>query len=155
MRTIKHSSAAPDPIVRVADFFNDGTTQVVGNWITIRNGNDVKLQDGDFIVVGDDGQADHYPAATYAASAIIKNLVNEMIGKELVRDLFQTLKAQNLTDAQEGDLLNRIYPVLGCLADGFIRGSRVMCNAIPTGGQFTAPRKTYLLNQIDAAIAKL
>ena len=80
---------------------------------------------------------------------------HEAIGKNLVRELFITLRGQNLTQAQEGDLLSRIYPVLGCLADGFIRGARVICNATATGGEFTAQRKTYLLNQIDAAIAKL
>lgn len=155
MKVIKHSSASPDPIVRVDDFFNDGTTRIIGNWITTRDGNEHKLDDGDYIVVGDDGKADYFPAQTYAASTIVQNLVNEMIGKELVRDLFRTLKAQDLNDAQEGDLLTRIYPVLGTLSDGFIRGARVMCNAIPTGGQFTAGRKTYLLNKIDEAIATL
>lgn len=155
MRIIKHNSASPDPIVKVADFFNDGTTQIVGNWLSARDGNDYKLADGDVILVGDDGKADYFSAADYAGNVIVKNMIHESIGKQLVRELFQTLKAQDLTDAQEGDLLNRIYPVLGTLADGFIRGARVMCNAIPTGGQFTNGRKTYLLNKIDAAIAKL
>lgn len=85
----------------------------------------------------------------------LKNAQHEAIGKNLVRELYVTLRKQNLTQAEEGDLLGRIYPVLGCLADGFIRGARVICNSIPVAGQFTNGRKNYLLTQIDNAIAEL
>lgn len=85
----------------------------------------------------------------------IKSLEHEQLGKQTVKDLYVTLSQQNLTQAQEGDLLNRIYPVLGTLSDGFIRGARVIANMIPVAGQYTQGRKDYLLARIDEAITKL
>lgn len=86
---------------------------------------------------------------------ILKSLQHEMLGKEVVRDLYVTLRQQNLTDVQEGDLLNRIFPVIASLGDGFIRGARVIANNIVVAGQYTTARKNYLLSKIDEAILKL
>lgn len=85
----------------------------------------------------------------------LKSFEHEEIGKSVVKELYVTLRNQNLTQAQEGDLLNRIYPVLGTLSDGFIRGARVIANNIPVAGQYTQPRKDFLLAKIDEAITKL
>lgn len=79
----------------------------------------------------------------------------QLIGRDLVKDLYQTLKQQNLTQAQEGDIINRITPVLLAVSMGFLRGAREICNNTATGGSFTAGRKTFLLNSIDASIALL
>ena len=114
------------------------------------------------IIIEFDSQAEHdawvaahSPNDEQLLAKIEANLRAEAVGKDLIRDLYRTLKDQNLTDAEEGDLLNRIYPILGTLGDGFIRGARVICNATPTGGQLTAGRKTFLLNVIDQAITQL
>lgn len=117
--------------------------------------NDVRLVHGDYILVDDDDNPLRVVTSAEYLSATVKNLIHETIGKELVRELWRVLKNQDLDEAQEADLLNRIYPVLGCLADGFIRGARVMCNNTATGGAFTTARKNYLLTQINNAITKL
>lgn len=88
-------------------------------------------------------------------TSILKSLQHEQLGKEVVRDLYITLRQQNLTDAQEGDLIGRIYPVIGSLGDGFIRGARIIANNIAVAGQYTTARKNYLLGKIDEAILKL
>lgn len=146
----KFNSSSPPSFVREGEF----QTGVPAWWVTINN-NDYRLFDGDYILLDDDGVPVKYISSSDYSNVILQNLVHEAIGKETVRDLFKTLKNQNLTQAEEGDILSRIYPVLGCLADGFIRGARVICNSTATGGQFTQARKTYLLGKIDEAISKL
>jgi hypothetical protein len=82
----------------------------------------------------------------------LKNELHEQLGKEVVRNLYRTLRDQALTQANEADLLNRIYPVLGTLSHGFIRGARTMANNLVVGGQLTQVRKDYLIARIDEAI---
>jgi hypothetical protein len=86
---------------------------------------------------------------------LLRNERAEQLGKDVVRDLFRTLQAQNLTQANEGDLLNRVFPVFCALGDGFLNGARVIANNLTVAGQLTNARKTYLLNAIDAAIIAL
>lgn len=85
----------------------------------------------------------------------LKNQEHEILGKEIVRELFVTLRQQNLTQAQEGDLIGRIYPVLNVLSHGFIRGARVLANNLSLAGQLTSGRKDYLIAKIDEALTKL
>lgn len=104
-----------------------------------------------------------YEAAVAAISttdiALISRLVEaeraERIGRDLLKDLYQTLKQQNLTQAQEADLMNRIFQVLTVIGLGFLRGARDMCNVLPVAGQLTTGRKNFLLAAIDAAIVEL
>lgn len=137
------------------DFLIDDPThgQIIGYRMHI-NGNDVRINTGDFIRV----EGTEYIIITsseYTASDFVKNEVHELIGKDVVRDLYRTLRAQSLTQAQEGDLLSRVFPVFAALGDGFINGARVMANNLTVAGQLTLPRKTYLLTKIDEAIAIL
>lgn len=85
----------------------------------------------------------------------IKNLEHEALGKDVVRNLYRTLRAQNLSQADEGDLLNRVFPVFCALGDGFIRGARVIASNLTVAGQLTTNRKNYLIARIDEAIAFL
>lgn len=85
----------------------------------------------------------------------LKNLEHEQIGKNVVRQLYVSLRAQNLTQAQEGDLLNRVFPVLCALGDGFVRGARVMANNLTVAGQLTQVRKDFLVARIDEGILLL
>lgn len=107
-----------------------------------------------------EAEHDAYIASHSITNAtLIQNLFeaqkNEMVGKDLIRDLYQMLKQQNLTQAQEGDIINRITPVLLALIAGFVRGASPICSGIATGGSFTVGRKNALQNAIDAAILLL
>jgi hypothetical protein len=124
--------------------------QVIGYRMTI-NGNDIRITAGDFIHVESSGYS-IIKATDYAGSDFVKNEVHELIGKHVVRDLYRTLRSQNLTQAQEGDILNRVFPVFCALGDGFIRGAREMANNLAVAGQLTAGRKNYLIAKIDEAI---
>lgn len=84
-----------------------------------------------------------------------KSQEHEVLGKSVIRDLYVTLRAQNLTSAQEDDLLNRVFSVFCYLGFGFIRGARVRANGLTVAGQLTQVRKDYLLSKIDAAILLL
>lgn len=91
-----------------------------------------------------------------AIETIIQNqFIREQAGRELIRTLGQTLDAQNLTQAEEADIVTRISGVVVALSTGWLRGARVICNALTIGGALTNARKNYLLNQIDAVIAQL
>ena len=88
-------------------------------------------------------------------SDLIKNLEHEFIGKEVIRGLYITLRKQNLTQAQDGDLLGRLNGVMMALGFGFIRGARVLAGNLTVGGQLTQARKDYITSKIDEAITKL
>tara|TARA_R110000868_G_scaffold199747_1_gene446358 strand:- start:1107 stop:1472 length:366 start_codon:yes stop_codon:yes gene_type:complete len=88
-------------------------------------------------------------------SNLRKSLEHEFIGKEVIRALYITLRDQNLTQAQEGDLLGRINGVFVALGFGFIRGAKVLANNLVVAGQLTTQRKDYILAQIDEAITRL
>lgn len=89
------------------------------------------------------------------ADPFLLNQEREIIGKTVVRDLIITLRSQNLTEAQEGDLIQRIMPTLFALNDGFISGAKWMAGNLAVAGQLTAGRKTYLIGEIDKALLKL
>lgn len=89
------------------------------------------------------------------ADPFLINQRHEMIGKTVVRDLIVVLRQQNLTQAQEGDLLQRIMPTLFALNDGFIQGARWMAGNLTVAGELTAGRKNYLIGEIDKAILLL
>ena len=121
-----------------------------GFWVDTDHGSTM-IEDGDYI---DEEKMRVYKRSEYSSS-IIKNIIHEKIGKDVVRDLYRILQSQNLTQAQEGDLITRIYPVLGSLGDGFIRASRVIASNTAVAGQYTQARKDYLISKIDEAITKL
>ena len=114
------------------------------------------------IITEYDSQAEHDAAVALLSQSdqgLIDRLIEanraEVIGRDLLKDLYQTLKQQNLTQAQEADLMNRIFPTLTVIGFGFLRAARDMCNALTVAGQLTNARKNYLLNAIDAAIVQL
>lgn len=105
-----------------------------------------------------DAEHDAYVASispTPDLTDFIKNAEHELIGKQVIKDLYVALRQQNLTQAQEGDLLNRLTGVLMALGFGFIRGSRVIANNLTVAGSLTQGRKDFLLAKIDAAILLL
>lgn len=75
-----------------------------------------------------------------------------LVGRDLIRTLAQTLQQQNLTQAEEADIVNRILSTLLALSLGFNSGARLLCNNTATGGAFTLPRKTFILQQIDSIL---
>lgn len=76
----------------------------------------------------------------------------ELAGKELLRDLYQSLK-ENFNDTQQADVINRTITVINLLAAGFIKPARTIANGLVTAGSLTVQVKTRLVNSIDAAIA--
>lgn len=85
----------------------------------------------------------------------IKDLEHEALGKKVISDLYVALKGQNLTQAQEADILNRVSVVLTALGFGFIRGARDIANGLTVAGSLTLARKNFILSEIDDAITKL
>lgn len=86
----------------------------------------------------------------------IKNqIIREQKGRELANDLFVKLNEQNLTDAEEAQVINKISTVMVALIAGSLRGARIICNALTTDAVFNNARKNYLLNQIDKAITEI
>lgn len=65
------------------------------------------------------------------------------------------LRLGNMTQTEVTDVFNRIQGTMVALLMGELRGARMICNQTATGGNFTAQRKTFLLNMIDEEIAKL
>lgn len=125
--------------------------EIVGYYIENETGV-IRIENGDYI---DEDKLKVYKLIEYNASDIIKNLIHEAIGKGVIRDLYRTLRQQNLTPAQEGDLTNRINGVFIALGFGFIRGARERAASLSVAGQLTQARKDYLISKIDEAITKL
>jgi hypothetical protein len=153
---IKFNSASPPEYVEQGFLLDDKVTQqqIIGHWITCTDGY-ILIENGDYIIENTFGLPQLVKASVYNANTVIKQFINETIGKQLVKDLFQTLQGQNLTNTEEADIISRVQITLTCLLTGFIRGARIVCNNTATGGSFTAARKTYMLGQIDAALLKL
>lgn len=81
--------------------------------------------------------------------AICANLLNDL------RFEFKKQVEQGMTVAEAADVFNRTQTTFLALRLGWLREGRVIANNTATGGSFTAPRKTFLLNTIDAYIAQL
>ena len=150
----KPSYVVQDKLLENLDVNGNVIEEIIGYRVHANGIGDVRLQAGDYLR-DDGGIITVIKAADYQASDFIKNEIHELVGKDVVRDLYRALRAQNLTQAQEGDLLNRVFPVLAALGDGFINGARVICNNLTVAGQLTLARKNYLLGKIDEAIALL
>jgi hypothetical protein len=152
---VKHNSASPDSAVKVADFFNDGVTIIVGNWINI-DGNDYRLSDGDYFIKDDNGVPVRYvSAAQYASDLVLQNIVREEVGRDLIRSIWAQLRASALPDSQKAGIATAISPVMGLIRDGEITSARFLANATTTTASYTAGVKSALLSTIDQAIAKL
>jgi hypothetical protein len=112
---------------------------------------DLFVEDGDYL----DGESIIYKKNVYEADDLIRQQIHESIGREVIRDLYKTLRQQNLTQAQEGDLLGRLNGTLIALGFGFVRAARVLANNLTVAGQLTQARKDYLVGRIDTAILLL
>ena|SRR5690242_13299800 len=78
---------------------------------------------------------------------------DEEFCRTFIRRLFQALREdQTLTDAQRGTLLSTVQLGMNTLAWGDAIVARAAFNSIATTALWTAPRKTWVLAQIDAYI---
>lgn len=75
--------------------------------------------------------------------------------RTVIDDLLLRLKASALTMTEMDTLLTKIEGVLIFLLSGHLRVARFRANALATDVLYTAARKTWLLNRLDAEIAKL
>jgi hypothetical protein len=73
----------------------------------------------------------------------------------VARDLFVALKAQELSDTQTAFIITKILAVLMALTWGRLHAAKLLAEALTVEAPFTAARKTYLVNRIDAEIALL
>lgn len=112
---------------------------------------DTEQELADYIAANHPGDA----AAIQNSQFIINQAKREKVGRDIVNDLFQKLEQQALSQGDEAQIVNKISTCMVTLLSGSIKGARVICNALTTDTVFTAQRKTYLLNQIDNAIANL
>lgn len=67
----------------------------------------------------------------------------------------EEIRSGTMTTAEATSIFVTINPVLDALDRGWLRESRMICNNTTASAPFTAGRKTFLLNLIDAAIALL
>lgn len=154
---IKFNSQNKPEFVRedwmIADYATNNFQK--GWWVKINSdGEEQSIVDGDYLIYN----GKFYQVITqaeYQADFLLQNEIQEYYGKNLVRELFKELRNQNLTQANEADIVTRIQTTLTALATGFVKGARTIANNTATGGAFTAARKTYLLNQIDNVITQL
>lgn len=79
-------------------------------------------------------------------------LRNENKGKLVVDNLLAALASANLTQSEKASLVTKCSSVFIALTIGELQGSRFLANALTTDAVFTAARKTFLLNQIDAQL---
>jgi len=148
---VKFDHNIPPAYVLVQDF----TVGVLGYWVTIGY-DQIKLADGDYIVVDDNGiPSAYYSASQYTSDLVIQALVREAVGKELIRNIWAALLASGLTDAQKVGVANKIAVVIVMVQCGQITAARFLANTVTTDANFTAGVKTALLNLMDAASAKL
>lgn len=153
MTVIKFSTSAPAGFTFSGEF----TAGVPAWWVTISN-NDYRLFDGDYIIIDDNGVPSAYYSATqYASDLVVQNLVREAVGKELIRNIWSTLKQSLIQDTKKASIINTVGvdPALGMVRDGEITSARLLVNSINTNANFTTGVKTALLNLMDTAIAKL
>ncbi len=153
MKIIKHNSLSPDSIVKVQDFFNDGVTVIVGNWITV-NGNDIRLVDGDYILIDDFGNnVKHISLDDYNSDSDKKQQIKEQISKEIMREIWKAM--QSASDAIREGILTTITTTLIALNAGEPKAALSLATATATNSFLTAGRKTTLLNILNAGVAKL
>ena len=147
----KFNSSSPPSFVTVGEF----TTGVPAWWVTV-GANDYRLLDGDYIIKDDNGVPVRYVSASdYASNLVLQNIIREEVGKDLIRAIWSALRASALPDSQKAGIATAISPVMGLIRDGEIASARFLANATATTASYTAGVKTALINQIDAAIAKL
>lgn len=79
----------------------------------------------------------------------------EKQGRLVYDDLKLQLKQQNLTTTQMLTLSDYIINVIVYMLAGDLRVARLKANNLALTALYTQARKTYLLNQLDAAILKL
>jgi hypothetical protein len=157
MKVIKFDPNNKPEFVR-QDFLLDDratNTQIIGYWIIIgKNEDDVLIESGDYII-RDNNINEVVKLADYNLSSATKQYVRDKIGRAVIEELFKTLIDQNLSQADEADITNRLLSTVVALMLGNLRGARTLANNTATGGALTAQRKTFVLNTIDAAILLL
>lgn len=85
----------------------------------------------------------------------IEAFKEEKQGRLVYDDLKYQLKQQSLTTVQMLTLSDYIINVIVYMLAGDLRTARLKASNLTTTALYTAARKTYLLAQLDAAIAKL
>lgn len=83
----------------------------------------------------------------------------QRIADGLADDLFNEFQRQidlgQMTVTESLDVFTRTQLTFLLIEMGRLRAARMAANNTATGGSFTLTRKNFLLNQIDAAIARL
>lgn len=153
MIIIKFDTNAPvlNSAIRQDTFRITNGIPEVGYWCMDSTFNEHKLVTGDFIVINGDVKV----FRNYVTDVATRRFIKRAIGQNVVEDLLESMDAQNLTDAQEDDLINRIQLVLIMLSGGYIRGALTRATGLTVAGQLTNGRKNFLVNRITAAVALL
>jgi hypothetical protein len=136
---IEQVTIAPGTLGWKVNFYNGGSDLVSEGDYVSDEGNEIKI----------------IKASDYNSNAALKQFIREKIGKQIVIDLYDTLESQGLSNAVESSIISTVLPVLVALGFGWIKGARVTCNNLPTTADFTAARKTFILNKIDVALVNI
>jgi hypothetical protein len=136
---IEQVTIAPSVLGWKVNFYNGGSDLVSEGDYVSDEGNDIKI----------------IKAADYNSDAALKQSIREKIGKQIVIDLYATLESQGLSNAVESSIISTVLPVLVALGFGWIKVDRATCNNLLTTADFTAARKTFILNKIDAALLNI
>jgi hypothetical protein len=91
------------------------------------------------------------PDMTY----VILDERKELIGKAAMRSIIKAIRGLSATSADKITLMKLLTTVLMLLGDGAIQDARDMANAEPTTTVFTASRKSFVVSEIDNALAQI
>lgn len=103
-----------------------------------------------FYVVKDNGNVLILDPQEFAT--LFEAMRDDNKGKLILENLYAQLKTANLTPTEKASLITKLSTVFLALVVGEINGARILANALTTDAVFTAGRKTFLLNQIDAQL---
>lgn len=148
-------TAANKPAYIIQDVILDDRStnqQVIGHFLPDRSDS---VREGDFIEETEDGKIRLIRFSDYNVNDIIKDEIREKIGKDAMRAIIKAIRTQVGVASDRitlGKLLTTVFMLLG---DGFIQDARDMANAEPTTAVFTAPRKAFVLSEIDKAVAMI
>jgi hypothetical protein len=79
----------------------------------------------------------------------------ELIGKAAMRSIIKAIRGLSATSSDKITLMKLLTTVLMLLGDGAIQDARDMANAEPTTTVFTASRKSFVISEIDKALAQI
>lgn len=125
---------------------------VQGYIITFPDGSSDQIALGDYIIDDGPNSVRMVRVAEYSVNQTIQNEIMEQVGRASVRTLTDALFAL-VQQSEQVAVFETVGAILGLLGAGIIVKARTLANLKPTSTAYTAARKTFLLSEIDKAVA--